>query len=128
MLSAKTLSKNILRLYALAVCFVSVLIFSIFFGTSVYDVIQFNLPEVTMDNWHYERYQNNHNFIRDWPSEKPLPADEELVRLREEGYRIAIESEKRDAIQSLLVAGIIMLITAVLFLIHWKLSKTARAE
>ena len=118
--------KNLLKLYALAVCFVSVLVFSIAFGAGVYDVIQMNLPETTMSSWHYERYQSNDNFIRDWPPDKEVPDDEELTRMREQGYITAIELEVRDARQSLIVVAIIILITAALFAIHWRLSRTAR--
>ena len=121
-------AKNLLRLYALAVCFVSVLVFSIAFGTGVYDVIQMKLPETTMSSWHYERYQSNDNFVRDWPGDKAVPDDEQLTRMREQGYVTAIELEIRDARQSLIVVAIILLITAALFAIHWKLSRAARIE
>lgn len=123
-----TIAKNLLRLYALAVCFVSVLVFSIAFGTGVYDVIQINLPETTMSSWHYERHQSNENFIRDWPPKKEVPDDAELTRMREQSYAAAIELEVRDARQSLIVVAIIMLITAALFLINWRLSRTVRTE
>ncbi len=121
-----TIAKNLLRLYALAVCFVSVLVFSIAFGTGVYDVIQMNLPETTMSSWHYERHQSNDNFIRDWPPKKAVPDDAELTRMREQSYVTAVELEIRDAQQSLIVVVIIMLITAALFVIHWKLSRATR--
>ncbi len=117
------LSKNLLRLYALAVCFVSVIVFSISFGVGVYDVLQVNLPETTLSSWQYDRFQSNANFIRDWPPEKAVPDDETLARLREEGYRIAIAGEARNAKQSLIQAIITMLIMVALFLIHWKLSR-----
>jgi len=119
------LSRNILRLYALAVCFVSVIVFSVSFGVGVYDVVQVNLPETTLSGWQYERYQSNINFVRDWPPEKAVPDDDTLTRLREEGYRIAIAGEARDAKQSLIQQAITMLIMVALFLIHWKLSRKA---
>lgn len=120
------IAKNLLKLYALAVCFVSVLVFSIALGVGVYDVIQMNLPETTMSSWHYERHQSNENFIRDWPPNKDVPDDAELTRMREQGYLAAIELEIRDARQSLIVVVIFMLIATTLFAIHWRLSRTAR--
>jgi len=119
------LSRNILRLYALAVCFVSVIVFSVSFGVGLYDVVQVNLPEMTLDSWQHERYQSNTNFTRDWPPEKAVPDDDTLARLREEGYRIAVAGEARGAKQSLVQQAITMLIMVALFLIHWKLSRKA---
>jgi len=86
-------------------------------------VVQVNLPETTMSGWQYERYQSNDNFTRDWPSGKALPDDDALTRLREEGYRIAVAGEVRDARQSLIQQIIIMLIMVALFFSHWKLSR-----
>lgn len=123
-----TIAKNLFRLYALAVCFVSVLVFSIALGTGVYDVIQINLPETTMSSWHYERHQSNENFTRDWPPKKAVPDDDELTRMREQSYLAAIELETRDAHQSLIVVAIIILITVTLFAVHWRLSRATRSE
>jgi len=116
-------STNLLRIYALAVCFVSVIVFSVSTGIGVYDVVQVNLPETTLSGWQYERYQSNANFIRDWPPEKTLPDDDALTRMREQSYRIAIAVEARDAKQSLIQQAITMLIMVALFFIHWKLSR-----
>ena len=116
-------TSHFVRIYALAVCFVSVIVFSISFGVAVYDVIQTQWPENTMSGWQYERFQSNDNFIRDWSVNRALPDHAELARLREEGYRIALEGERRDARQSLVISGITMLIMVALFLIHWKLSR-----
>lgn len=117
------MSPHLLRIYALAVCFVSVIVFSVSTGIGVYDVVQVNLPETTLSGWQYERYQSNDNFTRDWPRDKAMPDDDTLTRLREEGYRIALQGEVRNAKQSLIQQVIIMLIMVALFFIHWKLSR-----
>lgn len=122
------LSKNILRIYALAVCFVSVIVFSVSAGVGIYDVVQINLPETTLSGWQYERYTSNENFTRDWPAEKALPDDAEMDRLREEHLRIAIAGESRDAKRSLIQQLITMLIVAALFLLHWRLSRNAMRD
>lgn len=117
------LSKNILRIYALAVCFVSIIIFSVSTGIGVYDVVQINWPATTLSGWQYERYTSNENFTRDWPVDKALPDDAALDRLREEHLGIAIKGEARDAKRSLIQQLITMLIVAALFAFHWKLSR-----
>ena len=117
---------HLVRIYALAVCFVSVIVFSISFGVAVYDVIEANWPETTMSRWQHERFQSDDNFIRDWSVNRTLPDAAELARLREEGYRIALEGERRHARQSLVISGITMLIMVALFLIHWKLSRNEK--
>lgn len=122
------LSKNILRIYALAVCFVSIIVFSVSAGIGVYDVVQINLPETTLSGWQYERYTSNENFTRDWPAEKALLDDAEMDRLREEHLRIAIAGEARDAKRSLIQQLITMLIVAALFLLHWRLSRNAMRD
>ena len=120
------MSTNLLRIYALAVCFVSVIVFSVSTGIGLYDVVQINLPETTLIGWQYERYQSNDNFTRDWPRERAMPDDDALTRLRQDSYRIAIAGEARDAKQSLIQQAIIMLIMVALFFIHWKLSGKTR--
>lgn len=122
------LSKNILRIYALAVCFVSVIVFSVSAGVGVYDVVQINLPETTLSGWQYERYTSNENFTRDWPQDKALPDDAALDRLREQHLRIAIDGEARDAMRSLIQQLITLLIVAALFVAHWKLSRNAMRD
>jgi len=122
------LSKNILRIYALAVCFVSVIVFSVSAGVGVYDVVQINLPETTLSGWQYERYMSNENFTRDWHADKPLPDDAALERLRAQHLDIAIKGEARDAMRSLIQQLITMLIVAALFFFHWKLSRKAMQD
>ena len=75
-------------MYALAVCFVTLVCFTIALGIGLYDIIQIVNPEFTITGYEFKRYQSNEAFIRDWPKEKALPSDEEL---RSEERRVGKE-------------------------------------
>ena len=127
------MKKSMIEIYALAVCFVCIASGGIVLGVGVYDVIQVAAPEMTLSGSQYARHQSNDNFVNfqpPWPPNgrrQQFPEDEqELSRLREESYRIEIAMERRDAGQSLVMVVIALVIQALLFVIHWKLSRRAR--
>lgn len=57
------MKKSLLELYALVVCFVTVICFSVSLGTGLYDMLQIKNPEFTVDSSSFERHQNNDMFI-----------------------------------------------------------------
>jgi len=121
------MKRTLVEVYALAVCFVTLVCFVIAMGIGIYDLITIANPEFTMSSYAYERHQSNEAFSRDWPKEKPLPAGEELTKLREESYKAALRSEKRDGVQSLTRVMIIVSIDIVVFAIHWLIGRKARS-
>ena len=127
------MKKSMIEIYALAVCFVCIASGGIVLGVGVYDVIQIAAPEMTLSGSQYARHQSNDNFVNfrpPWPpnGRRQFPEDEqELTRLREESYRIEIATERRSARQSFVMVVIALVIQALLFVIHWKLSRRARA-
>ena len=50
----------------------------------------------------------------------PLP-DEKIEQLRLESYRILIKNHKRTAMQELIRTAIVLLISCILFFVHWRL-------
>ena len=50
----------------------------------------------------------------------PLPA-EEVERLRMESYRTLISNHKRTAMQELIRTAIVLLVSCILFFVHWRL-------
>jgi len=121
------MQRSLVEVYALTVCFVTLVCFVIALGVGIYDFIQIGNPEFSLSSSTYDRHQSNGSFSRHWPKDKPLPADEELTKLREESYRAALRSEKRTGVQSLVRVGIILLIDIVVFAIHWRMGKRARS-
>ena len=50
----------------------------------------------------------------------PLP-DAEVERLRMESYQTLIRNHKRTAMQELIRIGIVLLVSCILFFVHWRL-------
>jgi hypothetical protein len=121
------MKRGLVEVYALAVCFVTLVCFVVALGIGIYDLIQIVNPPFTLDSYTYERHQSNEAFSKNWPKDKPSPQDEELTRLRKKSYQAALRAEKRGAVQSLTMVFIIILIDVVVFVIHWYLAKRARA-
>lgn len=123
------MKKTLLEIYALAVCFVTVVCFAVALGIGVYDVIQIISPEFTLDSYKFEQHQSNEAFLkaRDCnKKDKTVFSEEDLTKKRIESYQIAIKMERRDGLQSLSRAIIIILIDIIIFLLHWRIARHAR--
>lgn len=126
------MKKSILEIYALAVCFATIVCFVIALGISIYDIVRIVNPEFTMSSYEYNRHQSNDAY---WKSSDncgnddkkgPRPTDEELTKQRLASYQQSIKSELRDAFQSLTQTVIIFIIAVVVFLVHWRVARRAR--
>jgi hypothetical protein len=128
--------KSMLEIYALAVCFVTVVCFVVSLGMALYAAVGIASPEFTMSSWTYAQYQTNDAF---WNSrgnrscsseEKPKerPNDAELSKQREVAFASAVLSERRESTQTVVKTAIVMLIDLVVFLFHWHIAKRARAS
>jgi hypothetical protein len=121
------MKRSLVEVYALAVCFVTLVCFVIALGIGIYDIIQIVNPEFTLSSYTYDRHLSNEAFLKNWPEDKPRPQGEELTRLRKESYQAALRSEKRSAIQSLTMVFIVILVDLVVYIIHWYVARRARA-
>ena len=130
------MKKTVLEIYALAVCFVTVVCFVIALGISAYGVVGIVNPDFTMSSWVYTQHQANDAF---WngpgaprvpgsaeDKSKERPKEPELTKLREASYERAIASERRDNFQSVTKSSIVMLIDVVVFFLHWLLARRER--
>jgi hypothetical protein len=129
------LKKSILEIYALAVCFVTVVCFVVALGIASYSVLEISKPEFTITSWQYSQHQTNDAF---WNScsggrycgseekKKERPSEPELTKQREESFALVLLNEQRDASQTLVKCLIVILIDAAAFALHWLLSKRAR--
>jgi len=122
------MKRNLVEVYALVVCFVTLVCFVVALGLGIYDLIQFLNPEFTISSYTYEHHRSNEAYLRNWPKEKPKPQGDELTRLRKESYQAALKSEQRNAAQSLTQIFIIVLIDIVVFAFHWYMAKRARID
>ena len=131
------MKKTFLEIYALAVCFVTVVCFVAALGVAIYDVVQIANPEFTMNSWQYERFQSNDAFWRGCrdrsgycsaeEKKKQRPSETQLTRQRKDAFALALKSEQREGAQSLLKATIVLLIDMAVFFVHWILARRARA-
>ena len=129
------MKKSMLEVYALAVCFVTVICFVIASGVGLYGIIGIANPEFTLSGWEYERHQSNDAY---WRMNMPLPmpgsereskskpAEAELTQQRQASYALAIKSEQRGSLQTLTKAAIVIFIDLIIFGAHWRIASRSR--
>jgi hypothetical protein len=118
--------KNILEIYALLVCLITITIAVVSIGTAAYDAIRVANPTFTINRYQYDQYVSNDKYVERNLKDKALPSDEEITRRRQEGLKFSIQEEQRDGFQSLTKSFIAIFLNAIIFGIHWKLAKRAR--
>ena len=146
-----------IRLYALAVCFASILCIAISTGIALYDMVQIAFPKLTMDSYLYQNLQSNEAFRRShfypgrmpaYPimnergglgiagarslsagvnNEAPL-TDEEVGEQRQQQLALALDNVRHDAQRSLLPILVILLVSIPLFLVHWYFARKLDAQ
>ena len=130
------MKRTILEIYALAVCFISVVCFAVALGLACYGVIGLVNPEFTMSSWVYAQHQTNDAF---WnrptgpyrgndEKMKQRPIDSDLARQREQSYARAVANERRDSTQVVVKTMIVILIDLMVFLFHWFIARRARTN
>jgi len=130
------MKKTILEIYALAVCFATIVCFVVALGFLVYDVAQIINPEFTLGSYEHEQHASNDAFWNshimpadpweDRAKERPRPPEHELTKQREESHRQSLRYEQRNASQSLVQSTIIILIDSIVFMMHWRVARRAR--
>ena len=127
------MKKSLLEIYALAVCFITIVCFVISLGVALYSIVEIANPEFAMNSYQYSRYQSNNAYwlsissLNDYRNkEMQRPSEEELTKQRTEAYRLAVILEIRDGYQGLTKTTIIFLIAIVVFFIHWRIARSAR--
>ena len=120
------MKRSLLEIYALAVCFVTLVCFTIALGIGLYDIIQIVNPGFTITAYEFKRHQSNEAFTKDWPKKKALPSDKEIGKRRLESYRLALQVEQRDGVQGLTKVVLVILIDIIIFLIHWRIARRER--
>ncbi len=129
------MKKTILEIYALAVCFLTVICFVVCLGIAGYSIVQISKPEFTMNSYQYDRYQSNDAFWMDCmgphcsvgEKTRVRPSEAELDKKRTQAFAQAITSEQRGGGQTLVKTLIVMLVDALAFGIHWLIARRARA-
>lgn len=118
-----SMGRSLIQVYALCVCFATLMCLVVALGVGLYDLVQIAAPEFTLQQLPY--LESNEQFLQYFPDKKDLPPAE-VERLRREGHRESITQERRAAMQSGVFVAILLLIDAVVFAIHWRIA--GRAE
>jgi len=127
--------KSKLQIYALIVCFSAMLSGVVSLATACYSMIELAKPELTMNSFNYTKHQTNDAF---WESmnhrrserEEAIvrPSEDVLTAKRNESYRVALQAEAREGLQSLVNAAIYLFFSTLLYLIHWRLVKRVKSQ
>ncbi len=162
------MKKTLMEIYALAVCFASMICISISSGTIVYDLAQIAYPEITIDSYKLEgsfpppypmvmhgrssataeavNVDSGHS--KSTPPHMlppPLPPEaiwgeqlfsapltvpgisaQDLEKNKQQRVERALKYEQNDAKRSLIQMLIILLVSGVVFFIHWRLAKRCK--
>lgn len=124
-----------LELYALAVCFFNMIIFVVFGGILLWNLMQVGFPGFTLHSETWTYYQSDEGFREQMVnrycctnvncSYQP-PVGQELTDARLAAFDQALVGESRTGFQDLIRNFIILLINTVLFVVHWRLAKRER--
>lgn len=131
----KTMKKKmLLGIYALSLCFVVCIVAMIALGTAIKGFVKIEKPDFTLDSWSYEQYQSNDNFCQRrqtmGPGNKGACAglgQDEITKLRETAYGLALRNEQRQGFQNLINSLIIIAVSAIVFVPHWIIARRARS-
>lgn len=129
--------KSKLELYALAVCFASVICLVISTGVAGYSLVKIAKPSLTIRAWDYNRLQSNEAFwksisrstpalLDNKPKQEARPSEEELTQMRSDELKTVLCAEQRDGFQALLQCAFFIIISVITLFIHWRIAKRAR--
>lgn len=116
------MGRSLIGFYALAVCFCTLMCLMIALGVGAYSVVRLAVPEFTIASSSLEI--SDQQFLIYYPDKKDLPAAER-AKIREEQQRLAIQYERRSALQTLVWVAIIATIDGVVYALHWRLARRA---
>jgi len=133
------MKKTAIEVYALLICFGAMACLSINIGLVIYNVVSLVKPNLTISDYQYRNHQDNDNYwqhqsghsdiiqINDFmlnpkKNSKSIqrPIESELTKQRLDSYQNVLDAEKRNAIKDLIFEFIAILISSVLFFIHWR--------
>lgn len=112
--------RSAIQIYALVVCFATLMCFVVSLGLGLYDVVRMTAPAFTLSGW--QASESNAQFVVFWPDKKDLP-DEELTRVRQATYHDAVAGERHAAQQSAVFIAIILAIDFAVYIAHWRLAR-----
>ena len=133
--------RSLIAIYAAAVCFAAAVCMSIAAGVTLYSIVRVAAPQLTSG-----MYQNlaqlpppNASAVRIVPNSYVPPpgvympppppplTTSQLAENREAALRSALVTERSSGTRSLILWAITLLVSAVAWLLHWRILRDARA-
>ena len=129
------MKRSTLETYALAVCFLSLFCLVISSVIASFDAAKIISPSFTMDRDEFNKYQSNDSWatVADpWylrmTTNGTVPTEKQLTGRRMQQYQAALADESHAGQVGLFRRLITLLLTAIVFLAHWKIAKRARQQ
>ncbi|MCX4029182.1 hypothetical protein H0A36_07765 [Endozoicomonas sp. SM1973] len=129
------MKKTVVEIYALAVCFFTVACLAITTSVFTWNIIEASLPEFTLSSYEYKCHQsdlsyqdcfsNREKYIRK-NNPEIFPTGAELTSERNTSYVRELKAEQRDGFQSMIHSIIVVVISLMIFLVHWRLAIRSR--
>lgn len=131
------MSKRLLEIYALAVCFVSVGCLSIVSGLLIYTLIEIAFPSMIVPPPIpppiIEYHQSGTNIVPAVPvpseptasigAESTAQNNKAFLKRQKQFQLLEIERMKKESISSVVRNTVILFIAAIVFWIHWRIAK-----
>jgi hypothetical protein len=117
--------RSLIQLYALAVCFATLMCLVVALGLGTYDVVRIISPAFTVQD--SMLWRSDEHFLMYNPDKVGLPPAERAA-LRENYRQVAIEAERRYAQQRLVFVTIILAIDVVVFALHWSIARRTESQ
>jgi hypothetical protein len=117
---SRTMGRSLIGLYALAVCFCTLMCLMVVLGIGAYSLVRIAAPEFTLASHTWA--QSDEQYLQWYPDQKKLTPSQ-LIEAREETRKAAIQYERRSALQMFVYVLIIGVIDGVVYAIHWRLAK-----
>ncbi len=132
-INAEFKMKSKLEIYALSICFASMIFLVIASSIGIYSIFEITVPKFTISSYDYNKYQTNDaywNYINNEYSQDnkaaTRPNREVLTKQRFDKFSLVIKAEQREGFQALLKSLIFILVAGSALFIHWKIAKNSR--
>ena len=120
------MKKIILPIYLYLVCFVTLIVGVVSLGNIVYDGLKINDSEFYMSEYQKMTYINNEKYVLSINLKNNLNTkytNDKITKMRNEEYSFVIQSVSREAQKSLVSYTISLVLSLIIFFIHWNISK-----
>lgn len=114
------MKRSVIRIYATTVCFAAVVSGTIAGGFTLYSIERLILPMITAD---LDRASLGRTSVETRPI---APSATTHSQLREEARAYGIEQERQSGLRGVFLWGSVLLVSALLWLVHWRLLNSRR--